>query len=103
MENLIVFERDIYVEMLSNYIKELEEKNAKLEEELKITKEHLKKYTAPASRKIYYKNNKEHILEKMKATPTPPEKRKEYNRQSYLRRKEKLKKEMEEKQNIEKI
>ena len=39
----------------------------------------------------------------MKATPTPPEKRKEYNRQSYLRRKEKLKKEMEEKQNIENI
>ena len=33
-------------------IKELEEKNAKLEEEIKITKEHLKKYTAPASRKI---------------------------------------------------
>lgn len=38
-------------------IKELEEKNAKLEEELHNTKEHLKKYTAPASRKIYYENN----------------------------------------------
>jgi len=84
-------------------IKELEEKNAKLEEELHATKEHLKKYTAPASRKIYYENNKEHILEKMKANPTPAEKRKEYNKKSYLRKKEKLKKEMEEKQNNESI
>jgi len=33
-------------------IKELEEKNAKLEEELQATKDHLKKYTAPA-RSIY--------------------------------------------------
>ena len=84
-------------------IKELEEKNAKLQEELQATKEHLKKYTSPASRKIYYENNKEHILEKMKANPTPAEKRKEYNRKTYLRRKEKLKKEMDEKQNDENI
>ena len=35
-------------------IKELEEKNAKLEYELQATKEHLKKYTAPASSKLYY-------------------------------------------------
>lgn len=82
-------------------IKELEYKIIKLEEELQETKEHLKKYTAPANRKIYYENNKEHILEKMKANPTPVEKRKEYNKISYLRRKEKLKKEMEEKQNDE--
>ena len=73
-------------------IKELAERNAKLEEALQATKEHLKKYTAPASRKMYYESNKEHILEKMKANPTPPEKRKEYNRESYLRKKEKLKK-----------
>ena len=39
------------------YIKALEEKNAHLESELQLTKEHLKKYTAPASRKEYYKNN----------------------------------------------
>ena len=80
-------------------IKELAEENAKLKEELQSTKEHFKKYTAPASRKVYYESNKEHILEKMKAKPTPPEKRKEYNRESYLRKKEKLKKEMEEKTN----
>lgn len=82
-------------------IKELEKKNARLEEELQATKEHLKKYTA--SRKVYYEKNKEHILEKMKANPTPAEKRKEYNKISYLRRKEKLKKEIEEKQNTENI
>jgi hypothetical protein len=84
-------------------IKELSERNAKLEEELQTTKEHLKKYTAPASRKLYYESNKEYILEKMKANPTPPEKRKEYNRESYLRKKEKLKKKMEEKTNNETV
>ena len=84
-------------------IKELEEENAKLKEELLATKEHLKKYTAPTSRKVYYENNKEHILERMKANPTHPDKRKEYNRQSYLRRKEKLKKENEEKQKDDNI
>ncbi len=72
-------------------IKELKEENNRLKEELQITKEHLKKYTAPASRKLYYEKNKEQILDKMKANPTPPDKRKEYNRESYLRRKEKQK------------
>ena len=70
-------------------IKTLEEKNAKLQEELQATKEHLKKYTAPEGRKEYYEKNKQHILEKMKAKPIPAEKRKEYNKKSYLRRKEK--------------
>ena len=87
------------IDELINKLKITEEKNFKLEQELQVTKEHLKKYTAPSSRKVYYESNKEHILEKMKANPTPPEKRKEYNRESYLRRKEKLKKEMEEKTN----
>ena len=35
-------------------IKELEEDNAKLKNELKKTKEHLKKYTAPSYKKEYY-------------------------------------------------
>lgn len=69
-------------------IKELTEEIVRIKEELQITKEHLKKYTAPASRKIYYEKNKEQILDKMKANPTSPDKRKEYNRESYLRRKE---------------
>ena len=84
-------------------IKEFEEKNAKLEEELQATKEHLKKYTAPASRKVYYEQNKDIINErnrKYKETtnykPTP-EQKKEYNKQAYLRKKEKLQKDLEEK------
>jgi hypothetical protein len=36
----------------------------------------------------------------MKSNPIPPDKRKEYNRQSYLRRKEKLKTPTEKDENI---
>lgn len=90
-------------------IKELAERNAKLEEELQATKEHLKKYTAPASRREYYERNKEKEKQRAKEyqhktnyksdyKPTP-EQKKEYNRREYLKRKEKLKKENEEKQN----
>ena len=92
-----------------NIIKALVEENAKLKEELQATKEHLKKYTAPASRREYYERNKEKEKQKVKEYKertnykSTPEQRKEYNRQSYLRRKEKLKKEMEEKQNDENI
>ena len=81
----------------------LEEENAKLRNELNETKERLKKYTAPAYKKEYYEKNKELLLEKMKANPASPDKRKEYNKQAYLRRKEKLKKDEEEKQNNENI
>ena len=47
-------------------IKELEEKNAKLQEELQATKEHLKKYTAPASSKVYYEKHKEEQKQRVK-------------------------------------
>jgi hypothetical protein len=73
-------------------IKKLADENAKLRGELKETKEHLKKYTAPASRKLYYENNKEIIIERVKKCnykPTP-EQKKIYNKQAYLQRKEKL-------------
>ena len=40
-------------------IKALEEENDKLKQELQETKEHHKKYTAPASRREYYERNKE--------------------------------------------
>ena len=90
-------------------IQELEEENARLKEELQATKEHLKRYTAPASRKEYYERNKEAILERIKKynadtgyKPTP-EQKKDYNKQCYLKRKEKLKKELEEKQENENI
>mgnify|MGYP006426659319 CR=1 FL=1 len=90
-------------------IKEMEEQISNLETELQATKEHLKKYTAPASRKVYYENNKEAIKERVKKCrekttyKSTPEQRKEYNKISYLRKKEKLKKEMDEKQNDENI
>ena len=90
-------------------IKELLDRVAFLEAELITTKEHLKKYTAPASRKEYYENNKEAILKRVKKykedsnyKPTT-EQKKEYNKQAYLRRKEKLKKEMEENTSNENI
>ena len=80
----------------------LEEELQKTKDELIQTKEHLKKYTAPTSRKVYYENNKEkekqrakEYKEKTNYKPTP-EQKKEYNKQSYLRQKEKHKKEMEE-------
>ena len=76
-------------------IKELEEELQTTKQELQTTKEHLKKYTAPASRTAYYENNKEAIKERVKKCrekttyKSTPEQRKEYNRISYLRRKEK--------------
>ena len=90
-------------------IKELAERNAKLEEELQATKEHLKKYTAPASNKVYYEKHKDvhkhRVSEYKKKTnykPTP-EQVKLYNQRAYLKRKETLQTEMEEKQNTENI
>ena len=47
-------------------IKELTEENAKLKEELQSTKEHLKKYTAPASSKVYYEKHKEEQKQRVK-------------------------------------
>ena len=44
----------------------LQEENEKLKNDLYETKEHLKKYTAPAYKKIYYENNKEEIKKKVK-------------------------------------
>lgn len=85
-------------------IKELEEIVAKLEEELQATKEHLKKYTAPSYKKEYYEKNKDAIKErnyKYKENYNPtPEQKKKWARTAYLKRKEKLQKEMEEKLNI---
>jgi len=71
-------------------IKELEEKNKRLEEELLQTKEHLKKYTAPPRSKTFYEKHREEILEKKKNDPKLKEQRKEYNKLAYQKRKEKL-------------
>ena len=77
-------------------ISELEYKVSQLEAELQATKEHLKRYTSPANSKEYYEKNKEQILTRQKLNPTSAEKRKEYNKISYLRKKEKLAQEKKE-------
>ena len=58
-----------------------------LKKELEEVKEHLKKYTSPERNKKYYNKHKKEIMSKQK--PASTEKRKEYNRNSYLRKKEK--------------
>ena len=85
--------------------------NAALKQRIVELEEHLKKYTAPASSKVYYEKHKEEQKQRVKEyqkrtnyksdyKPTP-EQRKEYNRREYLKRKEKLKKEFDEKQENE--
>ena len=87
----------------------LEEELQKTIDELIQTKEHLKKYTAPTSSKIYYEKHKELVKERVKKCrektiyKSTPEQRKEYNKLSYLRRKEKLQTELEEKEKGENI
>ena len=75
-------------EELLNKIKILEEENIKLKSELEDIKEHLKKYTAPERSKKYYENHKEKLLQKMKDNPISSDKRKEYNKNYYLKKKE---------------
>jgi len=78
-----------------------EDKIKLLEEELKKTKEHLKSYTAPKRSKIYYENNKEEIKRKVREykerinynSNIPKDKKKEYNKIAYQKRKEKLNRE----------
>ena len=76
------------MEELLNKIKILEEENIKLKSELEDIKEHLKKYTAPERSKKYYENHKEKLLQKMKDNPISSDKRKEYNKNYYLKKKE---------------
>jgi hypothetical protein len=76
------------MEELLHKIKILEEENNKLKIELEETKEHLKKYTAPKRSKKYYETHKEELLQKMKTNPIPFDKRKEYNKNYYLKKKE---------------
>lgn len=68
----------------------LEERCRILVESNKEFEEKLKKYTAPVRNKTYYKNHKDEILAKNKAYQVSPEKKKEYARTAYLKKKEKL-------------
>jgi hypothetical protein len=82
----------------------LKELNEKLIKELNETKEHLKKYTAPEYKKIYYENNKEEIKQKTKEyrqTHEPSKEQKQkWARTAYLNKKAKLEKEKLENKNI---
>lgn len=69
-------------------IKFLEEENALLKIELEKTKEHLKKYTSPNRNKKYYESHKSELLQKIKENPIPQDKKKEYNKKYYLKKKE---------------
>jgi hypothetical protein len=72
-------------------IKQLQEENSLLKNELESTKNHLKKYTAPARNRNRYNPDKS----KEYQSKITSEKKKEYARQAYLNKKEKLKKQQE--------
>jgi len=73
----------------------LREEVKKLQAELEDTKQHLKRYTAPPSSRVYYQRHKEEVKERVKECrkkngyKSTPEQRQEYNKRSYLKRKEK--------------
>jgi hypothetical protein len=83
---------------------DLIKENQMLKEEIEILKAKLKNYTAPKRSKKFYENHKEEIKQKVKEYKEKTnysiskEKKKEYNKIAYLKRKEKL-----EKDNIENI
>ena len=74
------------IEELLNNINLLQEENNKLKTELEETREHLKKYTSHKRSKIYYEKHKEELLQKMKETPLSSDKKKEYNKNYYLKK-----------------
>ena len=96
------------IEELLKEIYFLKEENEKIKSELQETKEHLKKYTAPSNMKKYYQSHKESIIKKVKEYKEKNnykpnidiEKRKEYNKIAYQKRKDKLEKEKIEHENI---
>ncbi len=65
----------------------------KLNIEIQILKNHLKKYTSPERRKKFYQEHKDELLYKNKEyqEKITPEKRAEYNKKAYLKRKERIK------------
>lgn len=95
-------------EELVKEISLLKEELQKTKYELLQTQEHLKKYTAPSNMKKYYENHKEEIKAKAKEykqktdyyNNLSSEKKKEYARKAYLKRKEKIEKEKIEKNTI---
>lgn len=84
-------------QLLKDY-KDLQNKYDNILKENTELKEHLKKYTSPEKNKRYYQNHKEKVKKNVtehrnKTGYKPqitPEKRKEYNRTAYLKRKQKI-------------
>ena len=73
-------------------IKQLQDELERTKQELVLTKEHLKKYTAPSCKKQYYENNKEEIKKKHKEYTPTEEQKKKWARTAYLKKKDKLEK-----------
>jgi hypothetical protein len=78
----------------------LKDELEKIKNVLNETQQHLKKYTAPSNMKKYYQNHKEEIIKKVKDYKEKnnykpiidKEKRKEYNKIAYQKRKDKKEK-----------
>jgi hypothetical protein len=97
-------------EELIKEIENLKKENETLKNSLIETQEHLKKYTAPTRSKTYYENHKEEVIQKVKEYKkknnytyvASQEQKKEWARTAYLKKKEKLKKinEIKENENI---
>lgn len=86
------------IDIIKKENEELKQKILSLENENIELKEHLKKYTNGENNKRYYEKNKEKVKQQgsnylKKLAEENPEKLKEYRRNAYLKRKEKLQKE----------
>ena len=76
----------------------LKQENEKLKQKVTELEEKLKKYTAPARSKVYYENHKEEHKQRVKAyiektgyntnSIVSSDKKKEYNKRAYLKKKE---------------
>ena len=79
---------------------ELIKENLLLKEEIDLLKEKLKNYTAPKRSKKFYETHKEEIKQKVREykektnynSNIPKEKKQEYNKRAYLKKKEKIEK-----------
>jgi len=77
---------------------ELIKENLLLKEEIDLLKEKLKNYTAPKRSKKFYVTHKEEIKQKVREykektnynSNIPKEKKQEYNKRAYLKKKEKI-------------
>ena len=90
---------------------ELIKENLALKDEIELLKEKLKNYTAPKRSKKFYETHKEEIKQKVREykektnynSNIPKEKKQEYNKRAYLKKKEQIennKNEMKDNENI---